>query len=342
MSAPRRPRRGLVLATVAAVAWPLSAASTTSVAARAQDVGSVREQVAELEDRVSEATAAYEDVWASTEEARTELAELAARTRSLEEEAEAVAALLVRRARSVFMRGSDSVLTMMLSAGGPQVAMERASLITMLTSRDRTRLERARNLKIQLRQARMLQADKAAQLQRLQDEMDQRLAVLEDDLEGSRVLLGTLEQVEARKRVVDRGPQQGTYACIFDPPFNFRDTWGAPRSGGRRHKGTDVFSYHGAPVYAFTAGRIQRTSSSRLGGLGLYLFGDDGNLYYYSHLDRIADGIRIGQRVQAGELVAHNGDTGNARGGAPHVHYQMHPGGGGPVNPYAWLAAACY
>lgn len=342
MSLLRLLRRGLTLALVAPLAWPLGPLTEHTVRAVAQDVGSVREEVEELEERVSSSAAAYEDVWGQAEQARAELDALERRTAALEEEAAAVSALLVRRARRVFMHGSDNMIMMLMTAEGPKAVADRANLIMMLTSRERTRLESVRNIRTQLRQARVLQADKAAELHRLQSEMDQHLATLEDDLEGARALLGDLEEREARKREIRRGPQQGVYACIFDRPFNFRDTWGAPRSGGRRHKGTDVFSYHGAPVYSFTEGRIQRISNSRLGGLGLYLFGADGNLYYYAHLDRVADGVQVGQYVEAGELVAHNGDSGNARGGAPHVHYQMHPGGGAPVNPYPWLAAACY
>lgn len=308
----------------------------------AQDLDAVRDEVAELEGRVNASAAAYEDAWARSEAARTELAAIGSRTATLEEEAEEATRQLLVRARRVYMRGAEGLLTMLLSAGGPDGVAQRAGLVAMLTSRDRTRLETVRVLRRQLRQARMLQADEAAELAELQAEMEEHLADLAADLEGARVLLADLETRAARQREVHRGDQRGTYACIFDRPFDFRDTWGAPRSGGRRHKGTDLYSYHGAPVYAFTAGRIERTSTSRLGGLGLYLSGDDGNLYYYSHLDRIADGVHVGQAVVAGELMAHNGDSGNARGGPPHVHYQMHPGGGAPVNPYAWLAAACY
>jgi peptidoglycan LD-endopeptidase LytH len=96
------------------------------------------------------------------------------------------------------------------------------------------------------------------------------------------------------------------------------------------------------PVYAFTDGVIQRHSSSPLGGIGLYLRGNDNNVYYYAHLNSIASTGAVGNRVEAGEHIAYNGATGNASASAPHVHFELHPGGGAAINPYPWLAAACF
>jgi peptidoglycan LD-endopeptidase LytH len=92
-------------------------------------------------------------------------------------------------------------------------------------------------------------------------------------------------------------------------------------------------------VHAIVDGVISRQSTSSLGGISIYLRGDDGNEYYYAHLDSYAS--RAGQRVKAGELIAYNGQTGNARWTAPHVHFEVHPGGGGAVNPYPYVKAAC-
>ena len=94
----------------------------------------------------------------------------------------------------------------------------------------------------------------------------------------------------------------------------------------------------GNKVHAIVDGVISRQSTSSLGGIAIPE-GVDGNEYYYAHLSRYAS--RTGQRVKAGELIAYNGATGNAALTAPHVHFEVHPGGGSPVNPYPYVKAAC-
>ena len=128
-------------------------------------------------------------------------------------------------------------------------------------------------------------------------------------------------------------------SCPQDNPRSFTDTWGAPRSGGRSHQGTDIFGTRGGNVFAIVDGTVAFTRSGGISGLFLGLQGDDGNLYYYIHLqDFVAS---AGQRVSAGQLIGHNGDTGNARGTTPHIHFELHPGGGAAVNPYPLLRAVC-
>jgi peptidoglycan LD-endopeptidase LytH len=128
-------------------------------------------------------------------------------------------------------------------------------------------------------------------------------------------------------------------SCPVSRPFSFVDSWGAARSGGRAHKGTDIMNPLGNKVHAIVDGVVSRQSTSSLGGISLYLRGVDGNEYYYAHLSRYAS--VTGQRVKAGELIAFNGQTGNARYTAPHVHFELHPGGSGAVNPYPFVKAAC-
>ncbi len=98
---------------------------------------------------------------------------------------------------------------------------------------------------------------------------------------------------------------------------------------------------YGAKVLAYTGGVVSRHSTSVAGGISLYLLGDDGVEYFYAHLSGYA--VPAGTRVRAGQLVAYNGQSGNARYTAPHTHFEVHPGGAGsmPVNPYPYVRRAC-
>lgn len=115
----------------------------------------------------------------------------------------------------------------------------------------------------------------------------------------------------------------------------FGDTWGAPRSGGRRHQGVDMLAGTGTELYAVVGGSV-RFSQNRLGGNAVWLSGNNGSKYYYAHLDSYVGGSR---GVSQGELIGYVGDTGNARG-TPHLHFEVHPGGGAAVNPTPSVRAA--
>jgi murein DD-endopeptidase MepM/ murein hydrolase activator NlpD len=140
---------------------------------------------------------------------------------------------------------------------------------------------------------------------------------------------------------VASGSPAGGIACLMEAPYSYTDTFGAPRSGGRTHQGTDVMAPYGAEVYAYTDGVISRETTNAYGGITLYLQGASGVEYYYAHLARYA--VPAGTRVSAGQLIAYNGQSGNASATAPHVHFEVHPGGPGstPVNPYPYVRRAC-
>ncbi len=134
--------------------------------------------------------------------------------------------------------------------------------------------------------------------------------------------------------------QVGPFICPFTPGrTSFTDSWGAPRSGGRTHKGVDMFAAYGEPMYAVADGTAL-TKSSSLGGRSIWLL-SNGVAYYYAHLSGY--NVGNGQRVSQGQTIGFNGDSGNAKGGAPHLHFEIHPGGRSSpaVNPYPTVAAAC-
>jgi murein DD-endopeptidase MepM/ murein hydrolase activator NlpD len=128
-------------------------------------------------------------------------------------------------------------------------------------------------------------------------------------------------------------PVQGWYSYV--------DSFGAPRSGGRTHKGTDIMCLKNTPLVAVVSGVILRAHNvdSGLGGISITMRGSDGNVYYYAHLTSIREGIVAGVHVTAGEVVGYAGNTGNAAGGPVHLHFEIRPGGGAAVDPYPILRA---
>ena len=311
--------------------------------ANAQDLDGARDRVSSIEDQLAQVTERYERTWARVELAREELTRLESQATALEEEVSGTADGLAERARAVFIRGATSELDLLLGAADPQTAIERAAMANLVQRRDTVGLEEAVAARTALDQTEVLVDQQRAELEELTEQLAVDQAGLEDELDGAQARVASLEALAARQRQIDRGSQRGTYACPLDRHLtHFIDSWGFPRSGGRRHKGTDIMGPMGAPVYAFTDGFISRHSNSRLGGISLYLRGDDGNTYFYTHLQGYAPRGAVGNRVRAGEHIAYNGNTGNARGGPPHIHFERHPGGGSAVNPYPYLAAACF
>ncbi len=128
-------------------------------------------------------------------------------------------------------------------------------------------------------------------------------------------------------------------------PTTWVDDWLYPRftPSFHLHKGLDMFAASGTPVRAPFDGVLKMTEGA-VGGLASYVTQSDGTYVYLAHLSAFAKDKVTGQPVRQGDVVGFVGDSGNARGGAPHVHIQLHPRGGDPAPPKptvdAWLAEA--
>ncbi|MDH5504222.1 MAG: M23 family metallopeptidase [Acidimicrobiia bacterium] len=127
----------------------------------------------------------------------------------------------------------------------------------------------------------------------------------------------------------------GGFVCPV-PGGKFFNDWGFPRSGGRYHTGNDLFAVRGTPVLAPVAGYVHHLEGA-IGGLQFRLEGDDGHRYIGSHLDSFG---KSGQ-VVAGEVIGYIGDSGNAKGSSPHIHFEIALNRTDTVNPYPYLSAAC-
>jgi hypothetical protein len=138
--------------------------------------------------------------------------------------------------------------------------------------------------------------------------------------------------------------------------FRYGNDYGDPRPQGR-HEGIDIAAPRKALAVAAEAGRVQFHITSSAAGCMLYLYGQSGTTYVYIHLNNdlgmtndnrgrcapgiaFAPGLKSGMRVAAGEPIGFVGDSGDANGIEPHLHFEVHPGNGASVNPFSQLNRA--
>lgn len=121
--------------------------------------------------------------------------------------------------------------------------------------------------------------------------------------------------------------------------YQLKDTWGAARSQGRRHEGIDIMADRGSKVMSATPGVVVDLRNNNLGGKVVWVAGPAGSYHYYAHLDKHKRGLQVGDWVKKGQVIGYVGNTGNARGGSPHLHYGIYLAGKGrdAVNPYFYL-----
>lgn len=110
--------------------------------------------------------------------------------------------------------------------------------------------------------------------------------------------------------------------------------------GGRLHEGDDIFPGYGTPIYSIAAGVVVTASGS--GAYGNHVVVEhviDGQKVtsLYAHMAPGTMAVSPGQQVRVGQRLGAVGETGRAYGA--HLHFEIRPGGGAAVPPYAWLAA---
>jgi murein DD-endopeptidase MepM/ murein hydrolase activator NlpD len=121
---------------------------------------------------------------------------------------------------------------------------------------------------------------------------------------------------------------------------SYENTWHAPRGTNRIHLGVDIIAKEGNLLYAVADGTITKmysTATDKLAGNGVRLTRADGTYFFYGHMQRVADGIGIGVKVKAGQVLGYLGKTGGTT--TPHLHLEVHPFGGEAIDPTPIVAA---
>ena len=142
------------------------------------------------------------------------------------------------------------------------------------------------------------------------------------------------------------GPAGLALPVVGIKPDQLVDTYDQARGAGRRHDAIDIMAPERAPVIAAADGTIEKLFNSARGGLTIYERSPDQKwTYYYAHLSAYAPGLREGQQVKRGQVIASVGHTGDASAAGPHLHFAINRMGpsdrwwnGTPINPYPLLA----
>lgn len=336
--------------------------------ARQASEAAAAERAAALAD-LDEAVAAYEDVRGELEALTFTVGRLRGRILDYEDQTQDLRAEVRERAVQSYMNGDerdpvarvfapDTVQQSIIAREVLAQAVE--SEAAQLDNLAATTAEMSR-LQEELNSDSLRLADLQAQADAIADRMNQLyeeadLAFEEADEEYVEIKAERDEQVrieEERRRQRElmmaalKLPAEGVpdwitpnFLCPVGGHSWFLNTWGAPRSGGRSHKGVDMMGPRGTPLVAVGSG-IVRKSFGSLGGNIVWLYADHGVNYFYAHLDGYPSGLVDGQWVQRGQVIGYMGDTGNPRPGAFHLHFGIYPGGIRAVNPYPTVQRTC-
>jgi murein DD-endopeptidase MepM/ murein hydrolase activator NlpD len=344
-----------------AVLTALVVAAVPVASADAEPLDDARTQVADAQRAADAAGARYETAIGHLEELDGAISELEARIAAGRTEAAALRLLAKERAvRAYVERDTLTDGGFILDGGDPLDEIRREKLLARTKARDDASVERLRVVTSDLDAQRRALEDRKAEQERVVAQVTAEQATVQAQLTAAQHALDQLEEQlrqeqeaakarevaaavarDASSRAGNGKDYSGSYVatgivCPVRGAVSFIDSWGFARHQGP-HMGVDLMAASGTPDVAVVSGNVTFKSGGT-SGLGAYLRGDDGNLYYYFHLSAYEGAAR---HVAQGEVIGYVGNTGDAQYTASHTHFEVHPGGGAAVNPYPSVRPVC-
>lgn len=332
-----RIRTLLALLLVVVLGFPATATAVTQT-----EVQKLQAQIKALQDESSRAGKAYSAAYWQLDATRVEIAKVDAEVAAAQEKLNAANSRLNQRAAEMYKTGGTDYIGILLSSDDFDEMLLRFEYVQRVGQQDADIIAQVQELQGQLtakhadlEALHATQAADAAALKEQADKVDAQLKSQQDEYNKLKKQLDAAIAAEKARNNGRTSAKAGPNGMVFPVagPCTYTDTWGDARSGGRTHQGTDIMAREGIPVVAVLGGTV-RAKESSLGGMTIWLTADNGWAFYYAHLSayKVTSG-----RVSAGQVIGYVGHTGNASASAPHLHFEIHPGGGSAVNPYSYL-----
>ena len=341
-------KRALILANIILILTLVNPTIAESPFKRAK---AVKSEINGMRKDLSKAFQAYEDSKIKLEKLHRAVSNNTAKLQRATVDLKRSETILSKRINSLYRYGHVSFFDIIFEASTFNEMLVNMDFLIRVGKKDTVVIQKVKRLKAEITTAQKhLNADRASQrvnvknLKEKKGYIDTKLSKAKKQLKGLEKEIKELSKPKPLPPPVQQqitapsappAATNGNYAFPSGSPYGYSNDWGAPRGGGtRRHQGNDILAPMGTPAYAVTGGTIG-SSTGGSAGLWITLRGDDGNAYFYMHMQSVT----ASGHVSAGQQIGTVGNTGNALGGPAHIHFELHPGGGGAVNPYFFLTS---
>jgi len=346
------------------IAVPASAATLSEQKAEVQRV---ERELATLDARAGAAAAEANEAIDAAAEIKRQLSQTTRELKTSERDLAIGQERLAERLIGIYTNPAPSFEAVMLSGLNPGDVLEARNLLDRAARNDGQLVGQVKERRVKLTSLREKLADESAKAQRRAQEARTRRAAVQKLVDRRRSVLSgaraelkkLLDQEKARrsrlaalklrpKSSVPTSaatppaiplPGGGSHVFPVAGPTRFSDDWLYSRPGGRYHEGIDLFAERGTPLVAVGDGTVYRVGWNGLGGWRFWLRDTRGTTYYYAHLESFAAAAKEGAGVSKGTVLGYMGDSGSARGTGVHLHFEIHPGGGGPVRPWPYVTS---
>lgn len=331
-----------------AVAAVLLFSGIAAASAAPSRTDQLRSQLNEISDEFRRAGAAYDKAYWAFDSADADYDRASKRMAKLKKELAGEQKQLSKRVATWYRTDNLGFLEVLLLSENFEDFATRLDYVQRVSNADAAAIDRIEKTLVKIRRERAaLEKTRAARAKKVVA-FKKRRDALQAQLSRTRTRYNALQAQLAAAARAEKGsgyvPASGRVNAVAGPngmvfpvagPNYYSDTWGASRGGGRRrHKGTDIMASTGTPVVATLSGSVT-VRRGNTAGLWIILRANNGWQFWYMHLNTTT--VPSGSRVSAGQQIGTVGYSGNASANAPHLHYEIHPGGGAAVNPYPYL-----